>query len=416
MWNAGDDDDGYEAYLERENELYNSGGDNSDSDDGVDSDVEEKMLSHVHYNTAARVASSKEPVPSAPVPKGNEERVEEPPNVAAASDDEDSVYSTARSKNAFTTKRPRTEAAGEESDDDDDSSDKEDKDKGVSAETQATNAATGGVGTITSSNNAPSLQITHLIQVDGDFAATADAVEGSTSADDAKEFAYLDEEGFSGRNRYFQGSVKETRACAQCGQIGHLRKDCTVRTCAVCGEAGHELRQCRFNGQTCHICKQAGHLARDCPRPRGYRGCPSLWRSYVYVEGYRDSDQPSVVYCYNCSVEGHYGDHCPMPRPFRFASEPTAFSTPMPERKRARLGTGHPPRALPPGRRGPSTTDYGRHDYRSRDRPAYQGAGAYRNRQSSQPYSPKRPGSVNPNWEARMDARRRDYGSGSRRR
>lgn len=86
------------------------------------------------------------------------------------------------------------------------------------------------------------------------------------------------------------------RACHNCGQMGHIRRDCPEETqppkCHNCGESGHLRRDCSQElreSRSCHLCGQSGHLRRDCP----------------------DDSGPTEDKCYQCGDTGHWARNCP---------------------------------------------------------------------------------------------------------
>lgn len=108
----------------------------------------------------------------------------------------------------------------------------------------------------------------------------------------------------------------ETRACRNCGEVGHLARACTApkkpdtRDCRICGEIGHIARNCpskpeapegaapegerkprrktgSLAGKRCFNCGQNGHLSADCGVPAGNTAC------------------------YGCGQQGHKSNECP---------------------------------------------------------------------------------------------------------
>ncbi len=129
--------------------------------------------------------------------------------------------------------------------------------------------------------------------------------------------------GFSG-DRFSNNSDKKfggdrKRGCFNCGEEGHMSRDCSKpkkenrggdrerkrkRGCYNCGEDGHMNRDCpnsKMASQSdkkirgCFNCGEDGHMSRDCPRPK--------------KEG-RDRTRG----CFNCGEDGHMSRDCHKPK------------------------------------------------------------------------------------------------------
>ncbi|XP_020887826.1 cold shock domain-containing protein 3 [Arabidopsis lyrata subsp. lyrata] len=115
-------------------------------------------------------------------------------------------------------------------------------------------------------------------------------------------------------------------SCFNCGEVGHMAKDCDgggggrsygggggrrsggEGTCYVCGDVGHFARDCRQSGGgnsgggggggPCYSCGEVGHLAKDC---RGGSG------GNRYGGGGRGSGSDG---CYLCGGVGHFARDC----------------------------------------------------------------------------------------------------------
>ncbi|KAK0407821.1 hypothetical protein QR680_003615 [Steinernema hermaphroditum] len=96
------------------------------------------------------------------------------------------------------------------------------------------------------------------------------------------------------------------RGCYNCGEDGHMSRDCPTgrrtggggggRSCYNCGEDGHISRECPTRGgggggggggQKCYNCGNFGHISRECTEPRAER------------------------VCYGCNKPGHVRSQCP---------------------------------------------------------------------------------------------------------
>ncbi|KAG9325357.1 hypothetical protein KVV02_004132 [Mortierella alpina] len=377
------EDDDYDQYQQYEDEIYKDSSDRSEEgSDAGDSEFEDTMLSHIHYSTNVykKIETSAKP---AEEPEQNGTAVSSTQKAADGSqtdhlaeplsavddyfkaankgteldseneegytkakpstlnapiividDDEDSKYSVEKKKDVDAWDTKSASKALDVQDDSGSDSDSE----GPSASddeslSDAERVRHGREGGEVENDDAQGLD-EHYLDV-----GRKDAEDERSEFDLEAELGHLDDQKFLGRGRYYLESKASAsqRACFNCGQPGHLSRDCIVMVCHICGAVGeHSYRECP--AMKCLNCLKTGHTADACPMPRGHgrrnvcskclrndhptEDCPSVWRQYVTTSS--KPLQSIVPYCYNCAASLHFGDDCNRQRP-NYARAGSAF-------------------------------------------------------------------------------------------
>ncbi|KAJ2696655.1 hypothetical protein H4R19_005721 [Coemansia spiralis] len=386
-----------------EDELYQDPGSASSGSDAIDSDVEDRILSHMYYRTADDAAATSVPAPALSAPASDTGEV----------DEDDSRYSikpAARGVAGALHEAAGTPDAGQDGGSSSASSDGEEAtahDDPAAAESDGEGAkidATRPADDSTVANSgvedaaATGAPMEHrVVRIDALLESATLSEPVSTTHEAAvprardpedDEYGYLDEAEIQGRNRYFM-EEKET-ICRKCKKAGHIAKDCTTVTCMVCGKDGHISKDCKLTGSVCHGCNMRGHMVSECPLRSGRSGdkraprafvcnrcdsrnhhteeCATIWRRYAYAGPRPEKYNDVVAWCYNCAGDGHFGDDCRQPRARGAAAffSDTAFSAHNCPGKCLRGTTPAGPHHTPSSRSSP----YHRHmsDRRTSDR------------------------------------------------
>jgi len=134
---------------------------------------------------------------------------------------------------------------------------------------------------------------------------------GGYRDDNNDEFA-----NFGGRNRDGGGGRGGDQECFNCGEVGHISRDCTERRKPKGGGKGGGRDRddddafANFGGrdrggggsdQGCFNCGEVGHMSRDCDAPRKPKGGGKS-------RGGGDQE------CFNCGQVGHMSRDCDEPR------------------------------------------------------------------------------------------------------
>ncbi|KAG0204687.1 hypothetical protein BGX28_003436 [Mortierella sp. GBA30] len=270
------DDDDYEQYQQYEDELYKDSSDKSEEgSDAGDSEFEDTMLSHIHYSTnvykkiestakstgetqdsettgsmaqtstTMNVPSETDHLAAPPtavdgyfmaVNQGTELDSENDEGIIKASsanarnpivieDEEDSRYSVEKKKDGKWNQQNAASAATHTQDQEDSGSTSESEGSSASSDEMQVN---GAHGTEDSSDNEYQLEDSdgldeHVLEFSKDSQQ-----EEPNDFDLEAELGHLEDKKFLGKNRYYMEKTANQRACYNCGQTGHVSRDCTT--------------------------------------------------------------------------------------------------------------------------------------------------------------------------------------------
>ncbi|KAJ1835830.1 hypothetical protein LPJ63_000824 [Coemansia sp. RSA 2711] len=328
--------------------IYSDSGSDNGGSDAIDSDVEERILSHLYYQSNAAATAIPDQVPASTpgtTASATPQRVPPPDRTepAVADSDDESRYNIKGKAHAATNganSRPPTHASSSSESSEDEGEIKE----APLSDSAAASAADSGLVTPLKAFTdlamlSPALpemeqQTVHIDALLSPVIPSAPMPAGSMvhtvaakrPRDEENEYDYLDEAEIQGRNRYFM-EEKEVM-CRKCYRLGHLAKDCTTVTCTVCGEDNHTAKTCKQKGVVCLNCNMRGHQISECPRQSGRQRdaprscercgsrrhhtdeCATIWRRYVYQTPPPLKYSEVSAWCYNCADSGHFGDDC----------------------------------------------------------------------------------------------------------
>ncbi|KAM0483857.1 hypothetical protein ACHAPX_002358 [Trichoderma viride] len=98
---------------------------------------------------------------------------------------------------------------------------------------------------------------------------------------------------------------------------GHFAKDCPdggSRACRNCGQEGHISKDCdqprNMDLVTCRNCEETGHYSKECPKPRD---CKPYDQHSVHCSLANTHIPGSKVQCTNCEEYGHTKVRCKQP-------------------------------------------------------------------------------------------------------
>lgn len=172
-------------------------------------------------------------------------------------------------------------------------------------------------------------------------------VSASSSSSGGRKGADRGEKGSTRRkeNRYWEKDI--SIKCNNCGQVGHMAKDCPndgqLKPCGLCAGLGHEMWACPLKS-ICFNCGVPGHVSRECNQRRGLperKICTICFRSDHHRFQCRERPwnapfQDAIcmqtgrqgqlmknemrwffglrgVSCFNCGQKGHLGIDCRRP-------------------------------------------------------------------------------------------------------
>ncbi|KAI7834755.1 hypothetical protein BX661DRAFT_221712 [Kickxella alabastrina] len=329
----------YAYDSEEENQLYKDHSTTDSDSDHIDSDVEDKILSHVYYQSNSQAISqpagkpddrshSQQELCKAKADNDEEEVNKREEDTKNDDDDEeeeeDSRYqigSKPRKPQTHQKPAPQQQSHGDLSSDSDSESEMAPartvaagvKHQVNTKGTVACNASSAEAvdefldALVTQADGGLSDMEHQHVQIDSLLSPALTHVVTLKRTRESDEYEYLDEAEIQGRNRYFM-EEKEI-ICSRCNLPGHIARECTVGM-----HPGTVGGQGRFvTGVICadiflpNVRRNPTPIVEKPRAAAGVRQGLIIPRS-VRVFGADTRTVEVVPWCYNCAAKGHFGD------------------------------------------------------------------------------------------------------------